>query len=318
MKRGFNMQILLPTPRGYCAGVEMAIASLEQALEYYTPPLYAYHQIVHNTYLVNYFSGKGIIFVNNISDIPPDSIVLYSAHGVSPEVRDQSENLNLTVIDATCPLVTKVHHEAEKFANKGYQIILIGHHGHDEVVGTTGVAQEVIHVVSSVNEAKQIELHDTKKLVYLTQTTLCPDEVQSIVKVLSQRFPGITQPGKDDICYATHNRQLAVRLLAPKAQLVLVVGSKNSSNSQRLVDVAHSCQTPAYLIDSFQDIYLPWFNQINTMLLTSGASVPKSLVEETLHWLSEQFSCELKHCDIVRENMHFNLPTNLRQLNVTL
>ena len=279
------MRILLADPRGYCAGVEMAIKGLELALQRFGAPLYVYHQIVHNTYLVEHFSNRGAIFVDQLRDVPAGATLMYSAHGVSPRIRQEAQARALNIIDATCPLVTKVHGEAVRYARRGYTLILIGHRGHDEVVGVMGEAPGAIHLVESVDDVAALDVGQPRHIAYLTQTTLSVSDKQVIVAALRQRFPHLEKPRTDDICYATHNRQLAVRELAAEAQLALVVGSQNSANSRRLADVARSQGTPARMIDTPKELRPHWFDTVDKLLLTSGASVPECLVEETLGWL---------------------------------
>src|SRR5437588_9551107 len=279
-QEGYAVKIILANPRGFCAGVNMAIESLDRALELYGTPLYVYHEIVHNRYVVERFRTRGVVFVDDVADIPPGSTVLYSAHGVAPAIRAASTQRRLRAIDATCPLVTKVHLEAVRFAREGYIIILIGHEGHDEVLGTMGEAPANIRLVQDVSEVEGLDLLADARLAYLTQTTLSVDDAEVIIAALKRRFPQIVGPSKDDICYATQNRQEAVKELVPQADVVVVLGSRNSSNSQRLAELAHSCGKPAYLIDGVREIEATWFRGDETVLVTAGASAPEEVVQE--------------------------------------
>jgi len=309
-----KMKVILANPRGFCAGVNMAIESLDLALKSFGAPVYVYHEIVHNKYVVESFQGKGAIFVNDLAEVPEGSYLLFSAHGVSPEIRNIAKQRKLTAIDATCPLVTKVHLEAIKFAKEGYKIVLIGHEGHDEVVGTIGEAPEAIELVDSEEEVDALEIPPDTKLAYLTQTTLSVDDANRIISRLKERFPHIESPPKEDICYATTNRQEAVRILAKEAQIVLVIGSQNSSNSQRLKELAKEMGVEGYLIDGPQDIRSEWLDGVETALITAGASAPESLVQECLEYLEQRFDAEIETRSIREETVHFNLPKELRQL----
>src|SRR5271166_2263197 len=248
------MKIILANPRGFCAGVNMAIECLERALDFFGPPLYVYHEIVHNKFVVERFRHRGTVFVESLDEVPPGSPLLYSAHGVSPQVRDQARRRQLVAIDATCPLVIKVHLEAVKYARDGYTIVLIGHEGHDEVIGTMGEAPANISLVEDVADVERLEAPPGARLAYLTQTTLSVDDAEVIIGALKRRFPQIVGPTRDDICYATQNRQEAVRELVPEADVVVVLGSRNSSNSLRLAELAEACGKPAYLIDGIKDL----------------------------------------------------------------
>ncbi len=266
------MKIILASPRGFCAGVNMAIDTLELAIRRFGTPVYVYHEIVHNKYVVDRFRALGAIFVDRLEEVPVGAHLLYSAHGVSPEIRRVSTERQLKTIDATCPLVTKVHLEAIRYAQAGYTIVLIGHEGHDEVIGTMGEAPEAILLVESAEEVDRLELTTTPKLAYLTQTTLSVDDANRIISRLKQRFPHIVGPPKEDICYATQNRQEAVRILSQEANVVLVLGSQNSSNSQRLAELAVETGVRAHLIDGAADINMSWFQADDTVLVTAGAS----------------------------------------------
>jgi len=310
------MKVLLASPRGFCAGVNMAIESLDLALASLDPPIYVYHEIVHNKYVVEHFRGRGVTFVDTLDEVPVGSTLLFSAHGVSPEIRRIARQRNLRAIDATCPLVTKVHLEAIKYANAGYTILLIGHEGHDEVIGTMGEAPEAILLVESPEDVAKLEVADERKVAYLTQTTLSVDDANRIISKLKERFPHIAAPPKDDICYATQNRQEAVSLLAREAELAIVLGSQNSSNSQRLAELARERGIRAYLVDGPGDLRPEWFTGVSTVLVTAGASAPETVVEACLDWLRERFSATVEPRSIREENVSFPLPRELRNLAV--
>lgn len=306
------MKIILAAPRGFCAGVNMAIDSLDLTLQKFGPPVYVYHEIVHNQYVVKTFSEKGAVFVDTIDEIPEGSVVLFSAHGVSPAIRQQAKDRNLMALDATCPLVTKVHLEAIKYAKAGYTIILIGHEGHDEVIGTMGEAPEAILLVEDEDGVDTLQVADESKLAYLTQTTLSVDDANRIIARLRQRFPHIECPPKEDICYATQNRQEAVRLLTDRADVVVVLGSQNSSNSQRLRELAADEKKRAFLVDGPQDLSESNFHVDDVVLITAGASAPESVVQETVDWLIQRFDATVSTESIREENVHFPLPKPLR------
>ncbi len=308
------MRVILAAPRGFCAGVNMAVESLRLALDAFGPPVYVYHEIVHNQFVVRTFRDSGAVFVNSLDEIPLGSTVLFSAHGVSPMIRQTAKERNLKAIDATCPLVTKVHTEAIRFARGGYTIVLIGHEGHDEVIGTMGEAPEAIVLVEDTAAVDQLPFDHQTKLAYLTQTTLSVDDANRIIDRLKQRFPQIQGPPKDDICYATQNRQEAVRLLAQAADRVIVLGSQNSSNSQRLRELAEEHQRKAFLVDGPDDLRLEDFDNEQTVLITAGASAPESVVESTLHWLEQHFDVQLETQTVREEKVHFPLPLPLRHL----
>src|SRR4029077_14965366 len=278
--------LLLLKPRGFCAGVVRAIDIVRIALDAFGPPIYVRKEIVHNRYVVEELTAKGAIFVDSVQEVPAGERVIYSAHGVSPEVRDASKLRELRVIDATCPLVTKVHVEAVKFAKEGYSLILIGHRDHDEVIGTLGEAPLVTQVVGSPEQVKSLTLPDPNRVAYLTQTTLSLDETKDIIAALRRKFPNIQGPHAQDICYATENRQVAVKHVASDADLLLVVGSENSSNSNRLVEGARNLGTSSHLIDSFRNIQPDWLEGVKTIALTAGASAPECLVEEVVKFLA--------------------------------
>jgi 4-hydroxy-3-methylbut-2-enyl diphosphate reductase len=309
------MKVILANPRGFCAGVNMAIESLEKALEKFGSPLYVYHEIVHNRPVVERFSKRGVVFVDKIDDIPEGSTVLYSAHGVSPTIRLESQKRNLLAIDATCPLVTKVHKEAVKFASEGYTIILIGHEGHDEVLGTMGEAPQNIVLVQDEESANKLELPKDTKVAFLTQTTLSVDEAQAIIDVLKKKFPTIVGPAKDDICYATQNRQEAVKEIVPEVDVVLVLGSQNSSNSMRLSELAITLGKPAYLIDSVKEIKSEWLINAQKVLITAGASAPEDVVEECVDWLRVNYNAQVENRIIREEHVQFPLPRELRVIS---
>ncbi len=311
------MKIILAAPRGFCAGVNMAIESLDLTIKAFGTPVYVYHEIVHNKYVVDTFKSKGAVFVDHLEEVPEGSTLLFSAHGVSPAIRKLARDRKLTAIDATCPLVTKVHLEAIKFAKEGYTIVLIGHEGHDEVIGTMGEAPEAIVLVESQAEIDALPFDDTTKLAYLTQTTLSVDDANRIIRGLKARFPQIVGPPKEDICYATQNRQEAVHLLAEEADIVLVLGSQNSSNSQRLKEIAKEHGKPAYLIDGAQDIHGEWFSDAQTVLITAGASAPESVVQEVVEYLRDRFGAAVESRSIRSEDVHFPLPRELRNLTIS-
>ncbi len=306
-----SKQLLLLKPRGFCAGVVRAIDIVRIALEAFGPPIYVRKEIVHNRFVVEELQHKGAIFVDSVDEVPAGERVIYSAHGVSPEVREHSKVRNLRVIDATCPLVTKVHVEAVKFAKEGYSLILIGHRDHDEVIGTLGEAPAVTQVVGSPAEVAAVTLPDPNRVAYLTQTTLSLDETRDIIAALRKRFPNIKGPAAQDICYATENRQVAVKEVASEADLLLVVGSENSSNSNRLVEVARNLGTNAHLIDSCIDIEPEWLKGVKTIALTAGASAPECLVEETVTFLRHKGFDNLQELEVMPENVRFGLPPEI-------
>ncbi|HEV3445941.1 MAG TPA: 4-hydroxy-3-methylbut-2-enyl diphosphate reductase [Gemmataceae bacterium] len=308
------MKIILANPRGFCAGVNMAIESLERALELFGTPLYVYHEIVHNRPVVERFRKRGVVFVDGIEEIPEGANVLYSAHGVAPAIRAASEARRLRAIDATCPLVTKVHLEAVRFAQQGYTILLIGHEGHDEVLGTMGEAPANIRLVQDVDEVERLEFPANARLAYLTQTTLSVDDAEVIIEALRRRYPQIAGPSREDICYATQNRQEAVKDLVPEADLVLVLGSQNSSNSMRLAELAQACGKRAYLIDGVREIDNRWFEGVNTVLITAGASAPEEVVEECVAYLQEHFAATVESRTVREEHVSFPLARELRVL----
>ncbi len=306
-------RVLLLKPRGFCAGVVRAIDIVNIALETFGAPIYVRREIVHNRYVVNELAEKGAIFVHEIDDVPNGQRVIYSAHGVSPAVRDRSKGRGLKVIDATCPLVTKVHIEAVKFAKQGYSLILIGHRDHDEIEGTLGEAPDVTQVVSSAAEVETLQVPDPNRVAYLTQTTLSLDEARDIIHALKVKFPNIAGPHSQDICYATENRQVAVRNVAHNANLVLVVGSTNSSNSNRLVEVSRNLGTVGYLIDNSQAIDPKWLEGVTTVAVTAGASAPEILVEDVVNYLRLNGFSGVEEVEVMPENVRFGLPPEIIQ-----
>jgi 4-hydroxy-3-methylbut-2-enyl diphosphate reductase len=305
-------RVLLAKPRGYCAGVDRAVQTVELALERFGAPVYVRKQIVHNTHVVRNLEDRGAIFVEETDEIPEGSVVIFSAHGVAPEVRSEAKDRSLRTIDATCPLVTKVHNEARRFAAQGYDILLIGHEGHEEVIGTTGEAPEHIHLVDGPKGSESVEVQDPARVAWLSQTTLSVDETNETVTALRQRFPQLLDPPSDDICYATQNRQAAVKVIAAQADLVIVVGSPNSSNSVRLVEVAASHGAPAYLVDDAGEVDERWLDGIATVGVTSGASVPEELVTAVLGKLASCGFDAVEEVEAVPEDMTFALPRELR------
>src|SRR5258706_11302055 len=311
-----QMKVLLANPRGFCAGVEMAVEVVNKVLELKGAPIYVFHEIVHNRHVVEDFQQRGVTFINEISEAPPDSVVVYSAHGISPDIRRQSKHRNLTEIDATCPLVTKVHLEVLRFAKQGYTILFIGHANHDEAIGTVGEAPNNIIVIESPEDVARVAVKDETKIAYVSQTTLSVFEAQRIIDALKSRFPSIKAPPKEDICYATTNRQKAVAVLSPEVDLVLVIGSKNSSNSQRLVDTANQAGKRAHLIDDARELDHSWLKNTDTIPVTAGASVPERLVNELLDRLKTEFNAEIETRTLVDEGVSFSLPQSLKTLAV--
>jgi 4-hydroxy-3-methylbut-2-enyl diphosphate reductase len=306
-------RVLLAKPRGYCAGVDRAVQTVEMALERYGTPVYVRKQIVHNKHVVAALEQRGAVFVDEAGDVPEGAVVVFSAHGVAPQVRADAKVRNLHTIDATCPLVTKVHSEARRFAAQGYEILLIGHEGHEEVVGTTGEAPSHIQLVDGPEDSTRIQVGDPAKVVWLSQTTLSVDETNQTVAALRERFPQLADPPSDDICYATQNRQLAVKRIAGEADVVIVVGSQNSSNSVRLVEVALDAGArAAYLVDDAGSIEPQWLENASTVGVTSGASVPEDLVSGVLDQLARSGFDNVEEVEAVEERMVFALPHELR------
>ncbi|MFJ4769260.1 4-hydroxy-3-methylbut-2-enyl diphosphate reductase [Streptomyces uncialis] len=307
-------RVLLAAPRGYCAGVDRAVIAVEKALEQYGAPIYVRHEIVHNKYVVQTLERKGAIFVEKTAEVPEGSIVMFSAHGVSPVVHDEAAQGKLATIDATCPLVTKVHKEAVRFAQDDYDILLIGHEGHEEVIGTSGEAPDHITLVDGPEDVAKVEVRDPSRVVWLSQTTLSVDETMETVDALKTKFPQLISPPSDDICYATQNRQVAVKQMGAESDLVIVVGSRNSSNSVRLVEVAlNAGAKAAYLVDFASEIDETWLDGVTTVGLTSGASVPEILVEEVLEYLSARGYADVELVKTAEESITFSLPKELRR-----
>jgi 4-hydroxy-3-methylbut-2-en-1-yl diphosphate reductase len=311
-------KIFLLKPRGFCAGVVRAIDVVEIALETFGAPIYVRKEIVHNKYVVDSLKNAGAIFVEELTEVPDGARAIFSAHGVSPEVRRQAVQRNLQIIDATCPLVTKVHLEAVKFAKNGYTIILIGHKDHDEVIGTLGEAPERTVLVSTPDEVDDLEIADPTRMCYLTQTTLSLDETRDVVERLKQRFPLVQGPPAQDICYATENRQMGVKAVAPYCQLMLVVGSNNSSNSKRLVEVCENSGVRAHQVDSELDVQLSWLTDVRSVGVTAGASAPENLVQNLVAWLQRNGFGTLEEVELVEEDVHFSLPSELQSAGARL
>ena len=310
---GAPLNLVLASPRGFCAGVDRAITIVEKALEMYGAPIYVQHEIVHNKHVVQRLRNEGAVFVENIDEIPEGSHAIFSAHGVSPVVRKRAEKRKLQVLDATCPLVTKVHREAQRYAQKEHTIILIGHHNHVEVKGTVGEAPEHIFVVGTVEEVSDLKIPDEKKVGYITQTTLSLDDTAEIITALKERFPGIKGPAKDDICYATQNRQNAVKALSKEVDLVLVVGAQNSSNSMRLLEVAETTGVKARRIESAAELDPEWLEAVRNVGITAGASAPEDIVQGIVAEISKMSSSSsVRDLEIVQEDVTFALPTVLR------
>jgi 4-hydroxy-3-methylbut-2-enyl diphosphate reductase len=304
-------KIILLRPRGFCAGVVRAIDVVKIALNMYGAPIYVRKEIVHNRHVVEELRALGAIFVEELDEVPVAARVIFSAHGVSPEVRTQARQRSLKVIDATCPLVTKVHLEAVKFARKGFTIVLIGHKDHDEVIGTLGEAPEATALVSTVEDVDRLEVADPERVSFITQTTLSLDETRDIVERLKEKFPKIQGPAAQDICYATENRQVAVKAVVPLCELLLVVGSQNSSNSRRLVEVCEKMGVPAYLVDDLTEVQQQWLENIQTVALTAGASAPENLVQQLVEFLQQRGFAQLEEMEIKEEDVRFNLPAEL-------
>ena len=319
------MDILLANPRGFCAGVNMAITALEEVVRLFGPDelsgrpearpgdgIYVYHEIVHNKYVVDRFTEQGVQFVDAVEEVPRGAVLMFSAHGVSPEVRERAAARDLRTIDATCPLVTKVHLEAVRYASRGYHIVLIGHDGHDEVLGTMGEAPESITLVETADEVAALSFPAGAKLAYLTQTTLSVEEARVVIDALEDRFPQIEHPPKEDICYATTNRQFAVRELVPRSDVLIVLGSQNSSNSRRLMELGRTHGKPSHLIDGSHELRAEWFSPGDTVMVTAGASAPEVVVQEVIGWLQERFGATLNEEVLREEHVHFQLPKELK------
>ncbi len=307
-------KVLLAKPRGYCAGVDRAVETVERVLEALGPPVYVRKQIVHNLHVVRALEARGAIFVEETDEVPEGATVVFSAHGVAPVVHQEAARRGLRTVDATCPLVTKVHNEARRFAREDYDILLIGHHGHEEVVGTAGEAPEHVHLVDGPRDVANVQVRDPERVVWLSQTTLSVDETLETVGALRERFPGLQSPPSDDICYATQNRQAAVKLIAPRVDLFLVVGSANSSNSVRMVEVALDAGAPAArLVEDSAAVDERWLEGVRTVGLSSGASVPEILVTDVLAWLAERGFGDVEEVDAAEERLTFALPRELRR-----
>ena len=310
------MRLILANPRGFCAGVNMAIECVDKVLAVMGPPVFVYHEIVHNRHVVEGFRRRGATFVDDVNSVPEGGVIVYSAHGISPAVRAAAKARRLIEIDATCPLVTKVHMEVLRYARDGYKIIFIGHRNHDEAIGTMGEAPNHIIVVESVEEVQKLTFPPGTKLAFVTQTTLSLFDAQKVIDALKARFPGIRHPAKDDVCYATTNRQQAVTLLSPEADLVLVIGSKNSSNSLRLVETARAAGRAGYLIDDEAEVDSTWFDGVETVLVTAGASAPEHLVDGLICRLKRDYGAVVESRTLVEEEMTFDLPKSARSLAV--
>lgn len=310
------MKVYLAKPRGFCAGVDRAIDVVEIALDIFGPPVYVRHEIVHNDHVVSELRSKGAIFLDDVSEIPEGAVTIFSAHGVSPAIREQAKARNLKVIDATCPLVTKVHLEAIRYAKKGYTIILIGHRNHVEVEGTMGEAPDAMVLVEAPEDVEKLKVAEGEKVVYLTQTTLSIDDTQAVIDALKQRFPQIESPPKDDICYATTNRQAAVKEMTDKCDMILVIGSPTSSNSNRLVEVARARGCEAYLINDSGQMSIDMFKNTRHLGITAGASAPEHLVQDVVRWLEKNSSIEFADLDVVEEDVQFTLPRELQAMQV--
>ncbi|MGH1481761.1 MAG: 4-hydroxy-3-methylbut-2-enyl diphosphate reductase [Geminicoccales bacterium] len=306
-----SLRVLLAQPRGFCAGVERAIDIVEKSIDRFAAPVYVRHEIVHNRHVVEDLKGKGAVFVGDVDEIPSGATTIYSAHGVSNAVEQAGKARELKVIDAACPLVTKVHREGQRYSEKGYEIILIGHEGHPEVEGTIGRIAGQVHLVSTVDDALQLAPINPKKLAFVTQTTLSVDDTRDIIDALRNRFPDIIGPDTKDICYATQNRQTAVRALANKVDLLLVVGAKNSSNSNRLREIGAGLNVESHLIDNAHQVDPAWFRGVETVGITAGASAPEILVQDLVSWLGERFDVKVETLDGIEENIHFRLPSAL-------
>jgi 4-hydroxy-3-methylbut-2-enyl diphosphate reductase len=310
------MKVILANPRGFCAGVNMAIEVVNETLRRKGPPVYVFHEIVHNKHVVEDFKARGVVFVDTIEEVPENGLVVYSAHGVSPAIRASSKARTLYEVDATCPLVHKVHAEVVRYARDGYTIIFVGHHNHDEAVGTVGEAPNNVIIIESAEEAEKLEFEPGRKLAFVTQTTLSVSDAMKVIDVLKRRFPKIRHPEKDDICYATTNRQNAVTAWAVDVDVVLVIGSKNSSNSQRLVDRAVDAGKRGYLIDYASELQPEWLAGVNGVMVTAGASAPDHLVQELLERLKTEYNGVVETRELVREDIDFDLPKSVKQLPV--
>ena len=311
------MQVILAEPRGFCAGVERAIEIVEQAIELYGPPVYVRHEIVHNKRVVDELQKKGARFVEELSEIPEGAVTIFSAHGVSKDVADEARRRDLPVIDATCPLVAKVHIEAQRYAKDGNEVVLIGHKGHPEVEGTAGRVEGGLQIVSSIQDVQKLEVRDPDKVAYVTQTTLSVDDTRDVIEAMHERFPNIVGPNVKDICYATQNRQAALRQLTEEVELILVLGAKNSSNSNRLREIGDEMGVPTYMIDDARDVDPTWFEGVERVGITAGASAPEQLVQELIERLRDLEEVELHVLDGIKERVRFKLPKELTGAVVT-
>ena len=310
------MRVILANPRGFCAGVNMAIDCVDQVLKANGPPVYVFHEIVHNKHVVDAFRDRGVTFVDSVEEVPHGSLLVYSAHGISPEVRAAARSRKLVEVDATCPLVTKVHMEVARYARDGYTILFVGHRRHDEAVGTVGEAPDRIIVVESAEEVQNVKVPDESRVAFVTQTTLSISDAQRVIDAIKKRFPNVRYPAKDDICYATTNRQAAVTQISPEVDLVLVIGSKNSSNSKRLVERAEEQGVPGYLIDDESEIEPSWLEGKESVLVTAGASAPEHLVSALLARLKRERNATVETRTLVEEDVSFELPKSVRRLTV--
>ena len=308
------MNVLLASPRGFCAGVDMAIECLDETIRCIGPKIFVYHEIVHNKIVVDRFEKLGVTFVETLDEVPHGSILVFSAHGVSPEVRRAARARRLQTIDATCPLVSKVHLEAIRYARQGYDIILIGHDSHDEIIGTMGEAPESMVLVETPEDVELLSFASSHKLAYLTQTTLSLDEANAVIQRLRQRYPHIESPAKEDICYATTNRQDAIKAILESADVLIVLGSKNSSNSRRLMEKGLSQGVPSYLVDDVGELQLEWFTNVETVVVTAGASAPELVVTECINYLKQHFDASISDAVLRKENVRFPLPRELQTL----
>ena len=306
-----SLRVVLAQPRGFCAGVERAIDIVEKALDRFSAPVYVRHEIVHNKHVVDTLKKKGAVFVKEVDEIPKGATTVFSAHGVSNAVENAGRTRGLKVIDAACPLVTKVHKEGRRYSEKGYEIVLIGHAGHPEVEGTIGRIEGKVHLISDMDDVETLSPKDPDKLAFITQTTLSVDDTREIIAALRERFPNVVGPDTKDICYATQNRQTAVRDLAKQVDLILVVGAQNSSNSNRLREIGDNLNVPSYLIDGAHQVDPDWFADIESVGITAGASAPESLVQDLVGWMDERFDMTLETLDGIEENIHFRLPPEL-------
>ena len=308
-----NLEVILANPRSFCAGVVRAIAIVEKALEIYGPPIYSKHEIVHNAFVVNNLQKKGVIFIEDLAEVPEGSVLIFSAHGVSPQIRQQAAARNLEILDATCPLVTKVHKEARRYSLRDYAIILIGHPEHVEVIGTLGHAPSQTIIVSELSDVAKLNIPKNKKIAYITQTTLSLDDTAEIITALKKKYPHLECPSKDDICYATQNRQNAVKQLCKKCDLLIVIGSNISSNTMRLVEIAHKKNIAVHRIESSKEINFSWFENVSTVGITAGASAPEVIVQDIVKTISDNYNLKQEELDYIKEDTYFILPPQLEK-----